>query len=161
MKKGLLVFMLLVGFAGAVFAQGGRISYQAVVRNSQHQLLYDTNMTVVVGVYSPSETLVYSERHEVRSDANGLIALMIGEGTPLSGSWTAIDWSDCTVKTEMQIDGATMPVTFTATLGNVNPAGYTYAWTVGGVAQAETGSTFTLAYGSAQEVKCRGSVTVR
>ena len=100
--------MLLVGFAGAVFAQGGRISYQAVVRNSQHQLLYDTNMTVVVGVYSPSETLVYSERHEVRSDANGLIALMIGEGTPLSGSWTAIDWSDCTVKTEMQIDGTTV-----------------------------------------------------
>ena len=100
--------MLLVGFAGAVFAQEGRISYQAVVRNSQHQLLYDTNMTVVVGVYSPSETLVYSERHEVRSDANGLIALMIGEGTPLSGSWTAIDWSDCTVKTEMQIDGATV-----------------------------------------------------
>ena len=44
---------------------------------------------------------------------------------------------------------SSVEVVYTATLNNANAADYTFAWTVGGVAQSETGSTLTYTYTAA------------
>ena len=79
----------------AGLAQNGKISYQAVVRNSANQLVYDQDLDVTVGIAnSETGTAVYTETHAVHSNANGLISLLIGDGTPVAGSnWEAIQWN--------------------------------------------------------------------
>jgi len=99
MKKSLFfaVFIIALSFAG--LAQNGKISYQAVVRNSANQLVYDQDLTVTVGIAnSESGTAVYTETHATHSNANGLISLLIGDGTSVSGSdWNAIQWNSAWV----------------------------------------------------------------
>ena len=86
------VFMAVLTFAG--LAQNDKISYQAVVRNSANQLVYDQDMEVTVSIAnSETGTAVYTETQAVHSNANGLISLLIGDGTPVSGSWDAIQWN--------------------------------------------------------------------
>jgi len=95
MKKSLffVVFTMVLSVAG--LAQNGKISYQAVVRNSANQLVYDQDLDVVVGIAnSETGTAVYTETHAVHSNANGLISLLIGDGAPVAGSnWDAIQWN--------------------------------------------------------------------
>jgi len=83
----------------AGLAQNDKISYQAVVRNSANQLVYDQDLTVTVGIAnSESGTAVYTETHATHSNPNGLISLLIGDGTPVSGSdWNAIQWNSAWV----------------------------------------------------------------
>jgi len=95
MRKSLFfaVFTIILSMAG--LAQNGKISYQAVVRNSANQLVYDQDLDVTVGIAnSETGTAVYTETHAVHSNANGLISLLIGDGTPVAGSnWEAIQWN--------------------------------------------------------------------
>ena len=79
MKK-LFTFAMMLLFAATVFAQNNdRISYQAVVRTSDNVLVYDQDLTVTIAIAnSESGSAVYGEQHNVHSNANGLISLMIG-----------------------------------------------------------------------------------
>ena len=102
MKKNLfLIITLVLCCVSAVFAQkNDKISYQAVVRNSENQLVYNTDLTVTVSIAnSESGSAVYMERHAVTSNANGLISLLIGDGEFLSGDWDDIQWSHAFVTT--------------------------------------------------------------
>lgn len=66
------------------------ISYQSVLRNAENRLLHDTTVNVTVTITSDSGS--YSEEHTVKSNANGLISFLIGNGTNKSGAWDAVDW---------------------------------------------------------------------
>ena len=94
MRKGLLFTVLIMFLAVAGMAQNDKISYQAVVRNSANHLVSDQDLTVTVGIAnSEGGVAVYTETHAVHSNTNGLISLLIGDGTPVSGSWGAIQWN--------------------------------------------------------------------
>lgn len=102
MKKNLfLIITLVLCCASAVFAQkNDKISYQAVVRNSENQLVYNTNLTVTVSIAnSEGGSTVFEEQHAVTSNANGLISLLIGDGAFLSGDWNNIQWNHAFVTT--------------------------------------------------------------
>ena len=94
MKK-LFTFAMMLLFAATVFAQNNdRISYQAVVRTSDNVLVYDQDLTVTIAIAnSESGSAVYGEQHNVHSNANGLISLMIGTGTNKTGNWNNIEWN--------------------------------------------------------------------
>lgn len=94
MKK-LFTFAMMLLFAATVFAQNNdRISYQAVVRTSDNVLVYDQDLTVTIAIAnSESGSAVYGEQHNVHSNANGLISLMIGTGTNKTGDWNNIEWN--------------------------------------------------------------------
>lgn len=95
MKK-LFTFAMMLLFAATVFAQNNdKISYQAVVRTSDNVLVYDQDLTVIIAIANVEgdETGVYGEQHNVHSNANGLISLMIGTGTNKTGNWNAIEWN--------------------------------------------------------------------
>ena len=107
MKK-VLFFLVVLFFAANVFAQNGndRISYQAVVRNSDNRLVYNENLTVTVTITNvPGGPVVYSETHNVTSNANGLISLLVGNGTEHTGNWNDIQWKTAQLSTRIEKAG--------------------------------------------------------
>lgn len=98
-----------------IFAQtNDRISYQAVVRDANNNLV--VNKTLTVNVTVSDGITVYTETHTVTSNVNGLISLMLGDGTSASGNWNAIKWNQASVTTAISAGGSligtvTMPLT--------------------------------------------------
>ena len=109
------VYLLIIAFAhflinSSIFAQAPqKMSYQAVIRNSNDSLLVSTlvGMRISLVQSSPTGTVVYSETQTASTNANGLVSLHIGMGTALSGTFSGIDWAagPYYVKTETDLNG--------------------------------------------------------
>jgi hypothetical protein len=94
----------------SIFAQAPqKMSYQAVLRNSNDSLLVSTpvGMRISLVQSSPTGTVVYSETQTATTNANGLVSLQIGMGTAVSGTFAGIDWAagPYYVKTETDLNG--------------------------------------------------------
>jgi hypothetical protein len=94
MKKNLLLFFLLFTSLVAFSQAPEGINYQAVIRNSSGNLVANTTVAIRVQVRqtSASGTVVYQERHSVLTSAQGLINMVIGNGTPQVGTFNGINW---------------------------------------------------------------------
>ncbi|RYH74841.1 DUF1566 domain-containing protein [Flavobacteriaceae bacterium 144Ye] len=83
----IMVFFLF----GTIFAQQG-INYKAIVKDGSGNVvandLIQVQFTILQGA-----TSVYQETHSPTTDANGIVIINIGEGTPISGTFSTIDWS--------------------------------------------------------------------
>lgn len=99
-KRALLIFALALCCSMTLLAQHGRVSYQAVVRDSTNHLVVNTQLDVDVKL-TDSVGNYYSESHLVTSNPNGMMSLWIGDGTSPSGNWDAILWDK--VKVESKI----------------------------------------------------------
>ena len=109
MKKHLLFLFGLI-ISTSVLAQPPQgISHQAVIRDAAGELITDSPIGIQVSILQGSEggPSVYVERHEPESNANGLIAYVIGYGEVQEGSFEMIDWSHGTyfLKTEIDVEG--------------------------------------------------------
>lgn len=81
----------------SVWAQAPeKMSYQAVVRNSNDQLVTGTQVSMQISILqgSASGTAVYTETQMPTTNVNGLVSLEIGAGTVVSGDFSAIDWAN-------------------------------------------------------------------
>lgn len=71
------------------------MSYQAVIRGSDNKLLINEivslRMSIIKG--SAEGVPVYIESHRQSTNINGLVSIIIGEGEPLSGIFSSIDWA--------------------------------------------------------------------
>ena len=113
MKK--LILLALVLFSAAtMLAQTNRMSYQAVVRNAANELVAEENLTVAIRISDANGTSAFSETHSVTSNRNGVISLMIGEGSGQSGNIMSVDWRTAQIHTEVTLPGG-------ATLTNTTP----------------------------------------
>ena len=138
-----LVFLFLGTFA---FAQApDAMSYQAVVRDATGTLISNKAIGVKMSVLktSASGTVVYEETFTPKpvTNSNGLMTLEIGKGTPLTGTFSGIDWSAGPFFVKSEIDpagGTTYSVVSTSQLLSVPYA--LYAKTAG------SGAGFTLPY---------------
>jgi len=83
-----LALLLLVFVASA--QQG--INYKAIINDAEGNALANTEVTVQFTILENSTTNVYQETHSTTTDANGIIIINIGEGTPISGDFSIIDW---------------------------------------------------------------------
>lgn len=98
MKKHILL-TLLAGLIAvtASFSQGAPqgFNYQSVIRNSAGDPLANQTVSLVFTIRSGSSTgtLVYYEKHNTSTNEFGIVNLVIGRGTPLLGTFSAIDWS--------------------------------------------------------------------
>jgi hypothetical protein len=97
-----------------LFAQSPRkMSYQAVVRNGNGELLVNQAVGMRISILhnSPTGTEVYREIYNPnpKTNTNGLVSIEIGGGIALNGSFSAIDWSngEYFIKTETDPSGAT------------------------------------------------------
>lgn len=95
MKRIGCVFGLLMSFLG-LSQSPEKISYQAVIRDANNNLVTNTAVGVEVAIVksSPLGIHVYIERHLPTSNSNGLITLQIGSGNNPQGNFSTIDWSD-------------------------------------------------------------------
>ncbi len=94
----------------AVLAQTPQgINYQTVIRDGTGNILPDTELSLQMTVRSgaPDGEAVYIEIHDVSTNAIGLINLVIGNGTPQSGTFAGIDWSagDKYLETAVDLNG--------------------------------------------------------
>ena len=90
-KKHVYIITLL--FSCMIFSQSpDKMSYQAIVRNASGELVTDTNIGIQISIIKQaiSGTAVYVETHSVNTNANGLITIQIGAGSPISGVFSAI-----------------------------------------------------------------------
>ena len=86
--KGSILFLFFSVFSISGFAQApDLISYQAIIRNSNNELIANGTVGVKISVLSgpAADVLWYQEEHTVKTNLNGLAYLTIGSSTPLFG----------------------------------------------------------------------------
>jgi len=85
------------------------MSYQAVVRDADSELLTDQTVGIKISILedTASGTPVYVETQSPSTNSNGLLSLQVGAGTVVSGDITTIDWAnhDYFIKTETDPTG--------------------------------------------------------
>ena len=149
----------------SIFAQAPqKMSYQAVIRNSNDSLLISTPVGMRISLVqgTPTGIVVFSETQTATTNANGLVSLQIGIGTALSGTFANIDWSagPYYVKTETDLNGGanytiissneilSVPYALFSANGTPGPAG-PIGLTGETGAQGATGATGLLSSGTA------------
>ncbi len=108
MKKNypLLIVTLLLSSMIVLGQAPQKIDFQAMARDGSGNPLINQTIGVRISVIQGS-TAVFTERHTPQTDDYGLFNLHIGDGTPLSGNFSAINWSlgNHSVKVEVDPDG--------------------------------------------------------
>ncbi len=105
------IFLILVlAFTTIGFAQTPeKMSYQAIVRNSDGDLVSNSSIGMQISIVQSSAngTPIYVETHLVTTNINGLVTIEIGMGTIINGSFSEINWGSDTyfIKTETDITG--------------------------------------------------------
>lgn len=103
-----LAFLFQISSAFAQVPQ--KISYQAVVRNSENVLVVEQTLGMQISIIKndEAETVVYTETQNPMTNANGLISIEIGSGES-SDDFSSIVWNDAmySVKTEIDLAGGT------------------------------------------------------
>ncbi|MBR6132196.1 MAG: collagen-like protein, partial [Bacteroidales bacterium] len=93
MKKFYFILILSL-LAVSLFAQAPqKMSYQAVVRNSNNALVTEQNVSVRLSILQGSATgaAVYTETHTVTTNVNGLLTVEVGAGNS-SQNFSQIPW---------------------------------------------------------------------
>jgi uncharacterized protein (TIGR02145 family) len=93
MKKLFTLLALTITLIVSAQAPQG-FNYQATVRNSSGALLLNQIVLVKFNVFqnSATGTLVYSENQTANTDDLGHIALVVGQGTATTGTFSNINW---------------------------------------------------------------------
>ena len=88
-----------------MFAQNDKISYQAVVRDTENKLVPNKSVEVTIHICNGNATTAaYTETKTVTTNLNGLISLQIGpDGT--NADWNSIQWSNARIETTVKLDG--------------------------------------------------------
>ena len=106
--KRLFTILTAVLLTASVFAQiPEKMSYQAVIRNSNDQLVTNQQVGMQISILQDAAdgTTVYTETQTPTTNANGLVSIEFGGGA----GWEAIDWASGTyfIKTETDPNGNT------------------------------------------------------
>lgn len=104
--------MLFVAVTFSASAQSPeQISYQAVIRDNNSDLVTnsDVSIRILIRQGSITGTTAYQEEHNTTTNTNGLVSLIIGKGTPISGDFNDILWSQDShfIETQVDIEGGT------------------------------------------------------
>ncbi|WP_372934176.1 hypothetical protein, partial [Mariniphaga sediminis] len=105
------ILLLSISFVPVIQAQSpAKMSYQAVIRDADSQLLSNTQVSMQISILQGSADgiAVYIETQTPTSNANGLVSIEIGAGTS-SDDLSTIDWANGPyfIKTETDPDGGT------------------------------------------------------
>ena len=108
-KRIIAVFLLAMTVFSARSQAPDMMSYQAVIRNVSNNLVVNKTVGVKISILKGgvNGTPVYVESHSVRTNANGMVSLYIGNGDVSQGAFSSIDWASGLffIKTETDPDG--------------------------------------------------------
>jgi hypothetical protein len=107
-----LFFWGAVLLTANIFAQATQtMSHQAVIRNSNDDLVASSPIGMRVSILQGSETgtPVYVETHSSATDEEGIVSIELGSGQAVGGAFSDVDWSAKTIflKTETDPSGGT------------------------------------------------------
>jgi hypothetical protein len=111
MKNITLIALLLCSLT-TLFAQTPqKMSYQSVIRKADGSLVSNSSVKIKISILqgSASGTASYVETQTATTNLNGLATLEIGGGTPVTGTFSDINWGSGTyfIKTETDPTGGT------------------------------------------------------
>lgn len=94
-KKLFTLLALVITLISTAQAPQG-FNYQAIVRNTAGQLLLNQSVSFKFSILQNSDTgtVVYSENQTANTDDLGHIALVVGQGTATTGTFTSINWAN-------------------------------------------------------------------
>ena len=107
LRNGLIAILLFFSINISAQAPEG-INYQAVIRTSSGSLVTNTLVAIRVQIKQTSATgtVVYAERQSVTTSNFGLVNMVIGQGTVLSGTFANINWSTGNYWVNLSVDFA-------------------------------------------------------
>ncbi len=104
----LIGVLLMSGFIGRAQVPQG-INYQSIVRDANGDFLSGQTVSFRFSILQGAITgpVVYSEDHTSTTSPMGLVNLIIGQGTPVTGLFDTIPWGNDTffLKTELDTSG--------------------------------------------------------
>jgi hypothetical protein len=105
MNKILTIIFAFIGITTFAQAPEG-INYQAVIRDNTGTVIASTSVGISITIYqtSPTGTLVYEETFAPTTNGFGLVNLVIGQGTVVSGTFSTIDWGNGPYYAEISAD---------------------------------------------------------
>ena len=107
MKKIISIAFLML-MTVMTMAQNQKISYQMVVRNAANEIVPNTSgVEVTISLLDANNGIMYSEKHTLTTDANGLISCFIGDGDLLSGEYNNVVWENASIETKLLVPGET------------------------------------------------------
>ena len=100
----LLAFFIVVMIAGAQVPQS--VPYQAVARNTNGNLIANQTVSIRFSIHDATSggTVIYQETQSATTNALGLFSANIGNGTPLTGTFAAINWGSGSKFIQIGID---------------------------------------------------------
>lgn len=107
--KAVLLTVFLFSLQSIYAQVPQKMSYQAVIRNSNNELIVSSPIGIKISILQGSNngTSVYSEIQNQSTNSNGLVSLQIGTGTAILGTFSAINWEtgNYYIKTETDPTG--------------------------------------------------------
>ena len=100
-----LIFLLMIVGYTLMAQVPYAFRYQASVRDSENKPVHES-VEFEIKLFQDDEALyeIYSERHVVKPDTNGLVAFSIGEGST-SDDFSAVVWADGPYYIQVMLDG--------------------------------------------------------
>ena len=87
-----ITFFIAILFTFQILAQTNGLNYKAIVKDAAGDVLVSTAISVEFRILeNVTQTLVYTEQHNVLTDLNGLISLVIGQGAT-ADTFNDIGW---------------------------------------------------------------------
>lgn len=160
MKK-LLAGAFFIALSFFAFAQVPQsFSYQAIARNASGTGIANQNIGLRISILqgSVTGTSVYTETHTALTDANGILNIAIGAGSPSAGTFSAIQWGTGTyfVQIEMDVTGGTSYVL----MGTSQLLSVPYALYAGGVKLSKNNQAMDLFIGDDGSVYAKAKIAV-
>jgi hypothetical protein len=106
MKKFILSGILILSSFAMIAQSPGYFNYQTVIRDNAGNLITDQNVSFRISILKggASGTEVYSERHDVASNAYGICNIIIGTGTSQTSDFDLINWGQDKFFIQMELD---------------------------------------------------------
>lgn len=108
MKKIIFSLAFIIGAAVAFAQAPEKFQYQTVVRDNTGAPIANQSVSFRLNIHESTAagTTVYSETHTATTNDFGLVALELGGGTVVSGTFNAIDWGGDSYYVEVELDPA-------------------------------------------------------
>ncbi len=108
MKKIYLSFIVCIASIAILAQSPQSFKYQTVLRNASNQPIPNQAVGLKISILqgSATGTALYVETHATTTNALGIVNLDIGNGTPLSGNFSAINWGSNPHFVKIELDPA-------------------------------------------------------
>lgn len=99
-----LISLIVITTINAQAPQG--FNYQATVRNSAGVLITNQSVSFKFSILQNSDTgtVVYSENQTTTTDDLGHASLVVGRGTPVTGTFSSINWANGTYYLKIELN---------------------------------------------------------